>query len=114
MPYRTFADEEGKDWEVWDVRPGRVERRGTDRRDEQSAPWTGVERRMKPDRRQRVESRLTIAQPLAEGWLVFRSGEEKRRLAPIPANWESSPWRELRDLCARADVIVARLDEKSA
>lgn len=74
MPYRTFADDEGRSWEVWDVR----------------------------------------AHPLSEGWLVFRSDDEKRRFAPIPANWDSCRGQELRDLLVEADVIVGRLDEKSA
>jgi hypothetical protein len=38
-----------------------------------------------------------------EGWLVFESAHgEKRRLAPIPKNWEALSDRELSALCAQA------------
>jgi hypothetical protein len=30
-----------------------------------------------------------------EGWLVFESAHEKRRLAPVPANWETIPIESL-------------------
>lgn len=113
MPYRTFADDQGKSWEIWEVRPERVERRGADRRGEGSQ-WDGPERRVAEDRRQRMESRLRLTHPLADGWLVFKSDEEKRRLAPIPPNWDRCQGRELRELWEKADVIVARMDEKSA
>lgn len=114
MPYRTFADDQGRSWEIWEVRPARVERRDSDRRQEPQ-PWSGPERRgTSSDRRQMPESRIQSDHPLAQGWLVFKSDDEKRRLAPIPENWNSCRGRELRDLWEQADVIVSRLDERSA
>lgn len=114
MPYRTFADEQGKSWEIWDVRPERVERRGVERREGEVKPWTGVERRVADDRRRERESRIRLAYPLSEGWLVFKSDAEKRRLAPIPPDWESLRGGELRELWRKADVIVERITERSA
>src|SRR5687767_6149683 len=114
MPYRTFADDQGKSWEIWDVRPDRVERRAGERRAERPDPWDGPERRVEQDRRQRAEARLALMPPLDEGWLVFKSDDEKRRLAPIPPNWESFRGQQLRELWESADVIVGRLDERSA
>jgi hypothetical protein len=32
----------------------------------------------------------------AEGWLAFRSGGERLRLAPVPAGWDTLPQAELR------------------
>src|SRR5687767_9126833 len=114
MPYRTFADDQGKSWEIWDVRPERVERRSADRREDHAEPWSGPERRVASDRRQRAESWLRLSEPLSEGWLVFRSEDEKRRLAPIPPNWESCRSQELRELWRKADIIASRIDERSA
>ena len=43
-----------------------------------------------------------------EGWLVFESALEKRRLAPVPANWESLPNEALSALCAQASPQLPR------
>jgi hypothetical protein len=39
------------------------------------------------------------------GWLSFTSGDVKRRLAPIPPQWESSPDLELERLCSTAKAV---------
>ena len=114
MPYRTFADEQGRSWEIWDVRPERVERRGLERRQGDATPWDGPERRVADERRQEAEARVRLSYPLSEGWLVFKSDEEKRRLAPIPPQWESLRGQELRELWQKADIIVERISERSA
>jgi hypothetical protein len=61
MPLRTFTDPRGVEWQVWDVRP--------------EASYL---------------STLGDAR-LESGWLVFQSPTEKRRLCPIPADWEACP-----------------------
>jgi len=43
-----------------------------------------------------------------EGWLVFESSQEKRRLAPVPSDWESVPTEELVRLCGKAVPQTAR------
>lgn len=112
MPYRTFADDQGKSWEVWDVRPGRVERRGEERRAERPEPWAGTDRRVSSDRRQLPELRVRLTGALAAGWLVFKSDDEKRRLAPIPPDWESFRGQDLRALWSKAHIIAGRIDNQ--
>lgn len=43
-----------------------------------------------------------------EGWLLFESEREKRRLAPIPKDWESLSDEALGRLCAGASPQAAR------
>ncbi|HKN65926.1 MAG TPA: hypothetical protein VJW73_06595 [Gemmatimonadaceae bacterium] len=43
-----------------------------------------------------------------EGWLVFESSQEKRRLAPVPPDWESLPVEELVRLCGKGVPQTAR------
>jgi len=66
------------------------------------------------DRREKLEARLRLVHPLAEGWLVFKSADEKRRLASIPPNWDSYRERELRELWEKADIIGSKTTEQSA
>ena len=47
-----------------------------------------------------------------EGWLLFESEREKRRLAPIPKDWESLSDEELAKLCSGATPQSARPREK--
>ena len=50
---------------------------------------------------------------LQDGWLVFESGREKRRLeAPYPGDWNTLPIPELEELCRRAGS-VRRMREKT-
>ena len=87
MSHRTFTDERGQNWEVWEVHPEVVERRLNDER--RSAP------RPTPDRRQHIDIRFRMSPELRAGWLAFQSGHERRRLAPIPTGWERSTDEEL-------------------
>lgn len=114
MPYRTFADDTGRSWEIWDVRPEGIERRSGERREKRLTPWTGFERRVSDDRRQKREVRMRLDYPLSDGWLVFKSDEEKRRLSPIPDNWETLRGQGLRALWEKAEVIGKRIREQSA
>jgi hypothetical protein len=51
---------------------------------------------------------------LQDGWLVFESDEEKRRLeAPYPGNWIDFSIRQLEDLWARATPVVRRPAEST-
>jgi hypothetical protein len=43
-----------------------------------------------------------VSPGLEGGWLAFSSGENKRRLAPVPRSWETSTDSELEALCASA------------
>jgi hypothetical protein len=43
-----------------------------------------------------------VGPELRGGWLAFESREEKRRLAPVPAGWETASDDELREFLTRA------------
>ena len=70
----------GQRWEVWEVR-----------------------------RRGQGEGR-TVSPALEEGWLAFESAMEKRRLAPIPEDWEEMPVETLARLCEGASFVRERGD----
>ena len=96
MAHREFRDERGRLWEVWDVIPGWADRRSLpERRD--GARGESVERRD-------LSRRIGVRPELASGWLCFRAGEVKRRLAPIPNGWD-----ELTDMALSELARVAAL-----
>ena len=82
MAVREFTDSRGVDWRAWDVTPTHMH------------PVTRGEDYMAN---------------LQDGWLVFESGREKRRLeAPYPADWITCRIPELEALCHRAKPVVRR------
>jgi len=111
MPYRTFADDQGKSWKICEVHPASAERRAADRREIRPTPLAGIEHRVEGNRRRKLDGRLDPSHPLAHGWLVFKSEGEKRRLAPIPPNWETCHGRELRELWERAQVTASKMEK---
>jgi hypothetical protein len=78
MALREFTDSTGRGWRVWDIRP------------EQMHAAT------------RAEDHL---QSVINGWLAFEpaAGGEKRRLAPIPARWDTATEVELEAMLERAE-----------
>ena len=54
------------------------------------------------DRRQRSEPRVSVDPEYRDGWLAFQSGNDWRRLAPIPSDWHTLSDGQLRQLLARA------------
>jgi hypothetical protein len=54
---------------------------------------------------ERREFRVVVPNALQQGWLAFQSGNERRRLAPIPQNWTELPDEELISLLAQANLI---------
>lgn len=53
------------------------------------------------------DTRPTSAQvrpEFADGWLTFESGEEKRRLSPVPDGWDTLPIDHLCLLLRAADA----------
>lgn len=88
MPYRTFTDSAGTEWQVWDIVPRLRERRSApvpDRRVE-IVPISFADRR-REERRVGQAPRATLRGAYAQGWLCFESDKEKRRLSPIPTDW---------------------------
>lgn len=113
MAYRTFDDDQGKNWKILEVRPSSEERRAANRRGRQQDRGDDIERRAEVNRRAELDGRLDHLHPLAHGWLLFRSDGQKRRLAPIPIGWDLYQGGQLRELWKKADVIVARIPGKS-
>jgi hypothetical protein len=88
MPYRTFVDSTGTEWQVWDVVPRLSERRSEEETDRRLAmtPIRFADRR-EESRRLTQTRRAVLRGSYAHGWLCFDSDKEKRRLTPIPYDW---------------------------
>ena len=95
MAHRSYVDSDGRAWDVWEVIPRSVERRTL--RQRRVAPRDAM------DRRQRHEVRLHSSNGFADGWLVFEASGEKKRLRPIPLEWQRASATELESMCARAE-----------
>jgi hypothetical protein len=91
LPYRTFNDSAGAEWQVWDIVPQKHERRSEalDRRVD-IIPIAFADRRAPTGRRTTAAAaarRAYLRGTYAHGWLCFESRQEKRRLSPIPPDW---------------------------
>lgn len=95
MAHRAFVDSQRIEWEVWEVVPETIERRMRD--DRRADVRATADRREPPVTRYRLGSRPVTA------WLCFESKLEKRRLAPVPEQWERLPPDALEALLHRAD-----------
>ena len=84
MALREFVDSRHVEWKVWDVTP------------EQMHPVHA---------REMFHGRYVEYQ---EGWLVFESAAERRRLAPFPSRWDEFPDVELETLLRMAEPVPAR------
>ena len=94
MAHREFTGPDGVAWQAWAVRPRSAERR--------DAPERRTEHRSEQERRVRHGLRIRMASELANGWLVFESAHEKRRLVPIPDGWSERSDAALSALLAEA------------
>ena len=105
MAHRQFLDQTGAEWTVYDVNPRMDERRIHERRDSAIGSAEAEERRAE-DRRATVGAirpgRLT------RGWLCFESGTERRRLQPVPENWQLLPDSDLAGLLQQARIAPRR------
>jgi hypothetical protein len=82
MAVREFTDRRGVEWRVWDVTPSHMH------------PVTRGEDYMAN---------------LQDGWLVFESGKEKRRLeAPYPGEWTKFTIPQLEELCRKASLVIRK------
>ena len=98
MAHRSFRDQLGRQWEVWEVVPTAVERRIA----------KAVQRPPAVERRKVQETRVVVPDRLQKGWLAFQSGLERLRLAPIPTDWFEMTVTELLDLLHQADRRTVR------
>lgn len=83
MAFRTFRDPEGREWQAWDVVPVR-----------DGAPG--------------ARSQNFLPQEMAEGWLCFEAGDQKRRLSPLPPDWEQRDDAGIHALCRDALPVTRR------
>jgi hypothetical protein len=83
MAFRTFRDGDGREWQVWDVVPSR-EIESHSRRHHYLPP------------------------EMAEGWLCFEAGDQKRRLTPFPVDWEEQDDASMDALCRAAQPVAPR------
>lgn len=72
MGYRELQDDSGRVWRVWDTRPVAA------------------------------NALRSVSPTFAEGWLTFESDDERRRLAPIPTEWEVASPDVMLSWCGRA------------
>ena len=79
IAHRIFEDIRGKRWHAFAV---------------QSSPAT--------------TARGALPDSFRQGWLVFESSDEMRRVAPIPELWEELSTDDLRLLCHRAQASPRR------
>jgi hypothetical protein len=108
LPYRTFADATGAEWQVWDIVPRLSERRLShpDRRIGLS-PIAFKDRRR--DGRRFTNARRSILRgTYALGWLCFNSTSEKRRLSPIPTGWTTCSDEALELYARQAELVLGQ------
>jgi hypothetical protein len=89
MAHRTIQDRSGREWQVWDTYPDQFRPLTKDAASEDMLAGMA-----------RVP--ITVPTELAGGWLVFLSGADRRRLAPIPPGWDAMPAHELANFIERA------------
>jgi len=90
MPYRTFIDSKGSEWQVWDIVPRLSERRAPQQTERRVAivPISFADRRSGNEQRRPTQARRAVLRgSYAQGWLCFDNSLEKRRLTPIPTDW---------------------------
>lgn len=107
MSQREFIDERGVTWQVTAVYPDPPDRRNAIRRTDEEGPPDDTERRTGLDRREIPFS--YVSPGLERGWLLFTSTmDERRRLYPIPPEWEVASLEQLRVWCRGAIIPPGR------
>jgi len=92
MALRTYTDPNGREWKVWEVPPRFIPERSPQDRRQVVPDCIALERRRPQDRRRTHPPREWVY-----GWICFETNGEKRRLCPLPSDWQ--------------DVSVERLEE---
>jgi hypothetical protein len=80
MALRSFTDSQGQGWRVWNVVPQYDTARDED----------------------------TLTPGLQGGWLCFERDGHKRRLSPIPGDWEDAGPDVLERYCHEATAVARR------
>ncbi len=111
MKFRVFDDYLGQKWEVWQTNPTDAERRRAAERRSDSDRRRGrrgdsTERRVSDDRRAQPATRFPGIPQLENGWLCFEREGQRKRLAPVPEQWESADEMTLAALCNFASTEI--------
>ena len=93
---------------MWQVQPTSLERRFIQRRMAKQARVDAPERRTGQERRTEKFSRSPVAAEFASGWLCFQSGGERRRLAPVPEEWDRADDETIEQWCCVAKPVMRR------
>jgi hypothetical protein len=104
LALRGYTDPSGVEWQVWRVVPTTrraAEPRPDDRRKRPDPDYVG-DRRRKP---------FVLTPGMETGWLCFQSAEEKRRLAPAPAGWETCDEATLGTYLSMARPVSPRVGD---
>ncbi|HYD54298.1 MAG TPA: hypothetical protein VEA99_16805 [Gemmatimonadaceae bacterium] len=109
------AEHEGLDGEREGIEPrSGMDRRHDPARADEPDRRSGLERRQEPERRGELDrrtgadrrvaprARVTLPGGYSAGWLCFESEGEKRRLTPVPDQWECAGDAALGDWLERA------------
>lgn len=107
-PSRDFRDDSGRTWTAWDVVPSWGERRISNRRHRTEGAPSGSDERRQAERRRRRGIRVGLPATLAHGWLAFACDRERRRIAPIPSDWDGLAEEQLRALWQSAERLPDR------
>ena len=103
MSLRTFVDSTGREWSAFDVVPRDSERRARERRSPD-----GIETfddRRENDRRLTIGGQAMLASQASQGWLCFERRVDRRRLTPIPSDWEQCTDEQLAEYCLQAKPV---------
>lgn len=104
MSLRAFVDSGGNEWHVFDVVPRTGERRSQERRLDATSEDARRDRR-ESDRRLGVGGVARALTTKSEGWLCFARESDRRRLTPIPGDWNRCPDETLEAYCRRAQPV---------
>ena len=85
MAIRTFKDARGREWQVWETVPQGSSGQYSTRLEVTTGPHDRLSGRV----------RLPVSEGREHGWLTFASGDDKRRLSPIPDGWAEATEAEL-------------------
>jgi hypothetical protein len=104
MAHRIFTDSDNVTWLVLAVYPHVEERRSERERRTEELP-------VKVEQRE-GERRVRVRREMERGWLVFKTDNGRRRLAPIVEGWDLASDEELGRLCRRATAARRLSDPK--
>ena len=77
---REFTDSDGLEWRVWDVNP------------------------LIHDRAHQAGKKRGFLR-VPPSWLCFESGSDRRRLTPVPPEWQTCDVTRLEHLCNQAEAV---------